>query len=51
MKSAPEMVSCAIIYIPRSVKTSSSIQKLMARGRGEFTNTKHGDSISLFSFC
>jgi hypothetical protein len=47
MKSAIEMSSGAMIYIPSFIKTGSAIQKLMGRIHG---HRQHGDHISLLSF-
>jgi hypothetical protein len=46
MQYAVEMGSGAMIYMPRFIKIGSGIQKLMGRV-GEFTDTQHGDRITL----
>jgi hypothetical protein len=40
--------SGAMIYIPRFIKIVSGIQSLM--GEGGFTDTQHGDVMSLLSY-
>jgi hypothetical protein len=45
MKYAVEMGPVAMIYIPSFIKIISGIQTLM--GGGEFTDTQHGDFISV----
>jgi hypothetical protein len=42
-----EMSTGVMIYIPSSVKTGSGIEKLTG---GEYTDTQHGDRISLLLF-
>jgi hypothetical protein len=49
MKYAVEMGLSAMIYIPRSIKIGSGIQKLMAE-RYTDTHRQHEDSISFPSF-
>jgi hypothetical protein len=47
VKYAVEMGSCAVIYIPRSMKIGSGIQKLIG---GMHRHRQHGDFISLLVF-
>jgi hypothetical protein len=47
VKHAVEMDLSAMMYIPRSIKDGSRIQKLMGRG---YTDKEHGNLISILLF-
>jgi hypothetical protein len=53
MKYAAEMGSGALVYIPRFIKISPGIQKLIGRMDSQthrYTLRWHGDRISVLSF-